>query len=148
MGPGREDAIEVTTDTVAKRGLAPSAEAWAGWLYNGGHAVLCSPQACASAFCCGHCKLDAILLVLLKVPRTQEHICQYLNCSLLAFLHVCIQSLQLSSLYHYACTDSCQEHQIRLLQTQIGNRSGLQSLFESFSMLDILVSHESVQEHE
>ena len=48
MGSGREDAIEVTTDTAAKRGLAPSAEAWAGWLYNGGHAVLCSPQACTS----------------------------------------------------------------------------------------------------
>ncbi len=35
----------MTTDTAAKRGLAPSAEAWAGWLYNGGHAVMCSPQA-------------------------------------------------------------------------------------------------------
>ena len=52
MGPRREDAIEVTTDTAAKRGLAPSAEAWAGWLYNGGHAVLCSPEACTRASCC------------------------------------------------------------------------------------------------
>ena len=50
LGPGREDAIEVTTDTAAKRGLAPSAEAWAGWLYNGGHAVLCSPQVCQLQF--------------------------------------------------------------------------------------------------
>jgi len=45
LGAGREEAVEVTTDRAAKRGLAPSAEAWAGWLYNGGHAVLCSPQA-------------------------------------------------------------------------------------------------------
>ena len=52
LGPGREDAIEVTTDTAAKRGLAPSAEAWAGWLYNGGHAVLCSPQACQLSQMC------------------------------------------------------------------------------------------------
>ena len=59
MGPGREGAIEVTTDTAAKRGLAPSAEAWAGWLYNGGHAVLCSPQACASVSC-WHCLLGVV----------------------------------------------------------------------------------------
>ncbi|CAL5220033.1 g1979 [Coccomyxa viridis] len=48
-GPAREDAIEVTTDTAAKRGLAPSAEAWAGWLYNGGHAIMCSPQMAVTA---------------------------------------------------------------------------------------------------
>ena len=36
--------MEVTTDTAAKRGLAPSEDAWRGWLYSGGTAVVCSPQ--------------------------------------------------------------------------------------------------------
>ncbi len=40
----REAAVEVTTDTAAKRGLAPSEDAWRGWLYTGGCAVVCSPQ--------------------------------------------------------------------------------------------------------
>jgi hypothetical protein len=38
----RGAAVEVTTDTAAKRGLAPSEDAWRGWLYSGGHAVVCS----------------------------------------------------------------------------------------------------------
>lgn len=41
---GRESSVEVTTDTAAKRGLAPSEEAWKDWLYNGGNAVLCTPK--------------------------------------------------------------------------------------------------------
>ena len=40
----RAAAVEVTTDTAAKRGLAPSEAAWRGWLYSGGTAVVCSPQ--------------------------------------------------------------------------------------------------------
>lgn len=40
----REASVEVTTDTTAKRGLAADAAAWDGWLYNGGHATVCSPQ--------------------------------------------------------------------------------------------------------
>lgn len=40
----RAAAVEVTTDTAAKRGLAPSDDAWRGWLYSGGSAVVCSPQ--------------------------------------------------------------------------------------------------------
>lgn len=44
----REASVEVTTDTAAKRGLAPSEEAWRGWLYNGGHAVLCTPKVCCT----------------------------------------------------------------------------------------------------
>lgn len=45
MGLGeREESVEVTTDTAAKRGLAPSEQAWRGWLYNAGHAVVCSPK--------------------------------------------------------------------------------------------------------
>lgn len=40
----REGSVEVTTDTAAKRGLAVSEERWQGWLYTGGHAVLCSPR--------------------------------------------------------------------------------------------------------
>lgn len=39
--PSRELSVEVTTDTPAKRGLPATEEAWAGWLYNGGRAVLC-----------------------------------------------------------------------------------------------------------
>ena len=34
--------VEITTDTAAKRGLAPSEDAWQGWLYLGGHATVCS----------------------------------------------------------------------------------------------------------
>lgn len=40
----RAAAVEVTTDTAAKRGLAPSEDAWRGWLYSGGSAGVCSPQ--------------------------------------------------------------------------------------------------------
>lgn len=40
----RGAAVEVTTDTAAKRGLAPSEAAWAGWLYSGGHATVCSQK--------------------------------------------------------------------------------------------------------
>ena len=47
----RGAAVEVTTDTAAKRGLAPSEDAWRGWLYSGGNAVVCSPQVpCASYY--------------------------------------------------------------------------------------------------
>lgn len=45
----RETTVEVTTDTAAKRGLPVSREAWEGWLYTGGHAVLCSPHAALAA---------------------------------------------------------------------------------------------------
>ena len=41
---GRGGTVEVTTDTAAKRGQAVGEEAWQGWLYTGGHAVLCSPK--------------------------------------------------------------------------------------------------------
>ena len=40
----REGTCEITTDNVPKRALAVEAAAWEGWLYSGGHAVLCSPQ--------------------------------------------------------------------------------------------------------
>lgn len=40
----RRGTVEVTTDTAAKRGQAVGEEAWKGWLYTGGHAVLCSPK--------------------------------------------------------------------------------------------------------
>ena len=40
----REQTVEVTTDTAAKRGLAVSPEAWQGWLYSNGQATLCSHQ--------------------------------------------------------------------------------------------------------
>ncbi|CAL8468043.1 g7582 [Coccomyxa elongata] len=50
MGLGeREESVEVTTDTAAKRGLAPSEQAWRGWLYNAGHAVVCSPKMAITA---------------------------------------------------------------------------------------------------
>jgi hypothetical protein len=45
----REASVEVTTDTAAKRGLPVAADAWAGWLYSGGHAVLCSPHQALAA---------------------------------------------------------------------------------------------------
>jgi len=45
----REGSVEVTTDTAAKRGLAVSEERWQGWLYTGGHAVLCSPRMALTA---------------------------------------------------------------------------------------------------
>ncbi|KAK9845929.1 hypothetical protein WJX81_006194 [Elliptochloris bilobata] len=45
----RTAAVEVTTDTAAKRGLAPSEDAWRGWLYSGGCAAVCSPQMCVTA---------------------------------------------------------------------------------------------------
>lgn len=41
--------MEVTTDTAAKRGLPVSPDAWRGWLYTGGHAVLCSPHQALAA---------------------------------------------------------------------------------------------------
>lgn len=41
---GREGSVEVTTDTASKRGKAVSEASWRGWLYTGGHAVLCCPQ--------------------------------------------------------------------------------------------------------
>ncbi len=47
----RNESVEVTTDTAAKRGLAPSEEAWRGWLYNGGHAVSCTPKVCCLMTC-------------------------------------------------------------------------------------------------
>ena len=40
----REGSCEITTDNVPKRALAVDAAAWEGWLYSGGHAVICSPQ--------------------------------------------------------------------------------------------------------
>lgn len=40
----REGSVEVTTDSALRRGLAASEESWAGWLYAGGHAVICSPK--------------------------------------------------------------------------------------------------------
>ena len=40
----RDGTVEITTDTAAKRGQVVSADAWSGWLYTGGHAVLCSPK--------------------------------------------------------------------------------------------------------
>ena len=40
----RKGSVEVTTDTAAKRGLAAGEKEWSGWLYTGGHGVLCSPQ--------------------------------------------------------------------------------------------------------
>eukprot|EP00884_Botryococcus_braunii_P011636 jgi/Botrbrau1/20473/Bobra.145_2s0034.2 len=48
-GGTREGSIEVTTDTAAKRGLPVTPGAWSGWLYNGGHAVLCDPYMCLAA---------------------------------------------------------------------------------------------------
>lgn len=46
LDPGgtREGSVEVTTDTAARRGQVVAPEAWGGWLYNGGHAVLCDPH--------------------------------------------------------------------------------------------------------
>lgn len=41
---GREGTVEVTTDNASRRGQAVSADAWDGWLYSGGHAVLCTPK--------------------------------------------------------------------------------------------------------
>ena len=48
----REETVECTTDTAAKRGLAVSLEAWQGWLYCGGRATLCSPQVRALGCLC------------------------------------------------------------------------------------------------
>ena len=45
VGACREDTVESTTDTAAKRGLPVSEAAWRGWLYSGGRATLCTPQA-------------------------------------------------------------------------------------------------------
>ena len=45
----REGTCEITTDSVPKRALAVEAAAWDGWLYSGGHAVLCSPQVCLTS---------------------------------------------------------------------------------------------------
>ena len=47
--PTAASSIEVTTDTAAKRGLAATQEAWAGWLYTGGHAVTCAPRRAVAA---------------------------------------------------------------------------------------------------
>ena len=41
----REGSVEVTTDSAATRGRVVAGSAWQGWLYTGGHAVLCSPKA-------------------------------------------------------------------------------------------------------
>ena len=41
---GREASVEVTTDNAPKRGLEVEAKHWEGWLYSGGHAMLCSQQ--------------------------------------------------------------------------------------------------------
>ena len=41
----REGSVEVTTDAAASRGKVVSEAAWQGWLYTGGHAVLCSNKA-------------------------------------------------------------------------------------------------------
>ena len=50
LGAGqRETTVEVTTDTAAKRGLPVTPDAWRGWLYTGGHAVLCSPHQALAA---------------------------------------------------------------------------------------------------
>ena len=40
----REGSVEVTTDAAATRGREVSEAAWKGWLYTGGHAVLCSDK--------------------------------------------------------------------------------------------------------
>lgn len=50
LGHGqRETTVEVTTDTAAKRGLPVAPDAWRGWLYTGGRAVLCSPHQALAA---------------------------------------------------------------------------------------------------
>ena len=46
---GRETSVEVTTDTPAKRGLPVAPDAWTGWLYTGGHAVLVTPHQALAA---------------------------------------------------------------------------------------------------
>jgi hypothetical protein len=46
---GRLTSVEVTTDTPAKRGLPVAADAWSGWLYCGGKAVLCTPHQALAA---------------------------------------------------------------------------------------------------
>eukprot|EP00803_Ostreobium_quekettii_P007049 evm.model.scf_949.3 EVM.evm.TU.scf_949.3 scf_949:35523-41466(-) len=40
----REGSVEVSTDNKHKRGAAVEGDAWSGWLYNGGHPVVCTPQ--------------------------------------------------------------------------------------------------------
>lgn len=51
LGPlaSRESSVEVTTDSAAKRGLPVAADAWRGWLYTGGRAVLCTPHQALAA---------------------------------------------------------------------------------------------------
>ena len=46
---GRDTSVEVTTDAPAKRGLPVAPEGWAGWLYTGGRAVLCTPHQALAA---------------------------------------------------------------------------------------------------
>lgn len=41
--------MEITTDTAAKRGLPVAPDAWGGWLYTGGRAVLCTPRQALAA---------------------------------------------------------------------------------------------------
>lgn len=41
--------MEVTTDSAAKRGLPVAPDAWSGWLYTGGNAVLCTPHQALAA---------------------------------------------------------------------------------------------------
>ena len=41
--------MEVTTATASKRGLAVEPAAWAGWLYAGGNATVCTPHQAAAA---------------------------------------------------------------------------------------------------
>lgn len=48
-GGSREGSVEVTTDTAAKRAKPAEHDAWAGWLYNGGHALLCRPRQVVAA---------------------------------------------------------------------------------------------------
>jgi hypothetical protein len=45
----RERSVEVTTATASKRGLAVEPAAWAGWLYAGGNATVCTPHQAAAA---------------------------------------------------------------------------------------------------
>ncbi|KAI9002462.1 hypothetical protein DFJ74DRAFT_746121 [Hyaloraphidium curvatum] len=45
----RESSCEVATDSKPKRGLAVAEDAWAGWLYQGGRARVCTPAEAACA---------------------------------------------------------------------------------------------------
>lgn len=40
----RSSMAEVATMAAEQQGQPPSEQDWCGWLYNGGHAVLCTPH--------------------------------------------------------------------------------------------------------